>query len=229
MFLRLSSNLVITGTLCSNRLIHWNYFLHNSMLAFVLLALTLCGTTHGCEEGLYGPDCDKTCSATCEFGRCHSSTGRCRSCPPGRDGSQCNRDCKTGMFGHGCDKYCSRYCWSGSEACDPVDGACVNGCKAGYLPPLCVDTCPPGRYGINCTSDCIGNCLDGKCDHAYGYCDKCPEGKTGTRCLDDCPSGKYGMDCAEGCPPSCLNGLCHPITGQCEACPEGFKGISCNE
>ncbi|PIO54161.1 hypothetical protein TELCIR_24482, partial [Teladorsagia circumcincta] len=87
-------------------------------------------------------------------------------------------------------------------------------CNLGYTGKTCEQSCPSGKYGLNCTLDCEchGNA---RCDPVQGCCD-CPPGRY------VCPAGFYGWYCSQSC--SCQNGAsCEPGDGQC-LCPPGFEG-----
>lgn len=44
--------------------------------------------------------------------------------------------------------------------------------------------CPPGHYGLECESNCVGHCNGSEgCNHTNGLCDNgCGDGWTGENC-----------------------------------------------
>ncbi|XP_048256371.1 scavenger receptor class F member 2-like isoform X3 [Haliotis rufescens] len=102
---------------------------------------------------------------------------------------------------------------------------CPDGCRGGYMGPLCKYKCSVGYYedGQDCTQ-CGAGC-NGGCDGPNGHC-TCKTGWTGTRCKR-CSVGYYedGQDCTQ-CGAGC-NGVCDGPNGHC-TCKTGWTGTRCN-
>ena len=80
--------------------------------------------------------------------------------------------------------------------------------------------CVGGRYGLNCTQQCIGHCLNNVfCNHVTGLCD------------GGCANGWYGLFCNETCIGHCINNAtCNQGTGLCDGgCDAGWKGYTCDK
>ncbi|XP_069125816.1 multiple epidermal growth factor-like domains protein 10 [Argopecten irradians] len=157
-------------------------------------ALALCEVeVKGCPIGSHGyGNCESRCSSDCYGGNCHSTTGYCFYCFPGKYGERCQYTC-------------------------PTD--CANGCNitSGY----CTE-CSAGIYGVTCQNNCPINCKDGICNINSGYCTECISGKFGDDCQQncsvnclnglcyrengtchDCVVGKYGINCDNYCRSGC--------------------------
>nr|XP_022336900.1 uncharacterized protein LOC111133096 [Crassostrea virginica] len=90
--------------------------------------------------------------------------------------------------------------------------------------------CPPGTFGVNCSSECYSGfygqlCLqecgcahNHYCDHRYG-CQKCPPRTFGLNCSGTCPNKYYGRLCQEECD-CALGQYCDPRNG-CIQCAIG--------
>ncbi|VDI67830.1 Hypothetical predicted protein [Mytilus galloprovincialis] len=103
---------------------------------------------------------------------------------------------------------------------------------------LCVSsTCPPGKFGRDCSVACFDkyygvqckhmcSCTDNmKCDPIHGCV--CFEGFTGKDCLTVCPSGRYGWNCTKEC--FCAEDAeCDSVTGVC-LCSAGRIGSHCTK
>lgn len=114
--------------------------------------------------------------------------------------------------------------------------------------------CVGGWYGINCTQQCVGHCLNNVvCNHETGQCDggcayewygqycnetcdghclnntSCNQG-TG-QCYGGCAYGWYGQYCNKTCIEHCINNAtCNQDTGLCDGgCNAGWKGYKCDE
>ncbi|XP_076469675.1 uncharacterized protein LOC143300005 [Babylonia areolata] len=84
--------------------------------------------------------------------------------------------------------------------CDPVNGTCLGGCKAGY-------------YGDACDLPCRGHCHDNTCDPVNGIC------------LEGCAAGYFGRNCTN----KCGQCACNRETGRCVGgCLFGWKGEFCH-
>ena len=49
------------------------------------------------------------------------------------------QECSLGTYGKNCTKKCSEYCLH-NKPCNPIDGACTDGCQNGYIGDIC-NTC----------------------------------------------------------------------------------------
>ncbi|KAK7089655.1 hypothetical protein V1264_024292 [Littorina saxatilis] len=79
-----------------------------------------------CQDGLYGVQCDQTCSGHCKDNdTCDNYYGTCPT------------ECADGYYDQGCMSLCGNC--SNSEVCDTVTGTCPTGCQPGFDPsdPLC--------------------------------------------------------------------------------------------
>ncbi|XP_046553388.1 multiple epidermal growth factor-like domains protein 10 isoform X1 [Haliotis rubra] len=92
--------------------------------------------------------------------------------------------CQSGKYGSNCSKSCdSRHCETAPVSCDHVTGACVAGCREGWIGADCTQRCKPGTYGPDCTR--CGYC-DVTCNVGDGRCPgECLDGFTGDRCDED--------------------------------------------
>uniref|UniRef100_A0A096LPS9 Platelet endothelial aggregation receptor 1 n=1 Tax=Poecilia formosa TaxID=48698 RepID=A0A096LPS9_POEFO len=206
-----------------------------------------------CDDRHWGPDCQKECKcengALCDpvRGVCQCPPGfigrLCEdSCPAGTFGKGCQQRCKCGNGGS-CNKatgectcqkgftgtFCAKTCKGSCQPRCPCqnEGRCkgngVCACLAGWTGAICTEQCPEGRFGKNCSEECV--CHNGaKCDPLTGRC-QCREGFTGNRCNEECTAGTYGQDCKGVC--NCANGArCFNIDGSC-FCEPGFSGPQC--
>ncbi|XP_041475123.1 receptor-type tyrosine-protein phosphatase kappa-like isoform X2 [Lytechinus variegatus] len=93
-----------------------------------------------CDQGKFGQGCLGSCEAI-GAGRndcsgavfCLPDPYGC-SCAAGWMGLNCNQACPSGTYGAGCTETC--HCNS-SEPCDPITGACSNGCDDGWTGDQC--------------------------------------------------------------------------------------------
>ncbi|XP_057563772.1 tyrosine-protein kinase receptor Tie-1 isoform X1 [Hippopotamus amphibius kiboko] len=95
---------------------------------------------------------------------------------------------------------------------------------------LIVRGCEAGRWGQDCTKECLGCLHGGVCHDQDGEC-VCPPGFTGTRCEQACREGRFGQSCQEQCPgTSGCRGLtfCLPDPYGC-SCGSGWRGSQCQE
>ncbi|XP_065351886.1 multiple epidermal growth factor-like domains protein 10 isoform X2 [Cloeon dipterum] len=184
-----------------------------------------------CEDGFWGIDCNQTCNCGQGNVPCRHSNGKCH-CPagtlPGSDG-HCTYKCPEGTYGYGCEESCAK--WqnrnlTGAQilakgTCDPVTGDLI--CLPGYEGVNCKNSCPNGKFGLNCSSDCA--CLNGECHHVTGEC-RCHKEWRGTTCEERCPRGTYGYNCTLNCTINCLNeGFCLRYD-KC-GCEDGWAGDDC--
>ncbi|XP_072834833.2 scavenger receptor class F member 1 [Pogona vitticeps] len=187
-----------------------------------------------CRPGLWGVACQHRCQ--CLHGSCAPQHGEC-TCHAGYRGPSCADPCPAGTYGLQCLHSCG-HCRH-SEACSPVDGACL-ACDPGWNGTHCQQPCPPGRHGENCTQACPHCLQEEACHPVTGECQSCDAGLTGARCELPCPEGSFGFGCRSSCP-TCFNGSCDPVSGACvcqagfwghscnQTCPEGFHGPNCSE
>ncbi|BFZ21376.1 hypothetical protein BsWGS_24415 [Bradybaena similaris] len=203
-----------------------------------------------CRNGTHGPDCS-SCSQFCRMGgdnttACDRVNGACLfGCQPGYFGSKCYEECKNGHYGQDCNATCPRLCMgnttSEQRVCHHVDGACLQGCQAGYTGSLCDQRCDRGRFGQDCNSTCPQHCgnIDPSlsvCDHMTGICtQECQPGYTGDRCDEQCERGTLGPDCSSTCPQHCENinislSVCDHVSGVCtQGCQPGYTEEYCDE
>ncbi|XP_046543960.1 serine/threonine-protein phosphatase 6 regulatory ankyrin repeat subunit A-like [Haliotis rubra] len=102
-------------------------------LLAVLLGITLpVHGDEGCDWGMYGENCDRTCPSNCaivpprNLSYCQKYTGKCsEGCVRGYHGDQCNIFCSGGCL---------------NETCNTGDGYCTLGCKQTYIGDFCNET-----------------------------------------------------------------------------------------
>ena len=87
--------------------------------------------SQGCKPNTWGPACSYACSINCK----HSTNNATSPC--NREG-QCLFGCKTNFTGPQCSDHCPDNCLHGN--CDPVSGACLDGCAAGHSGRFCNET-----------------------------------------------------------------------------------------
>ncbi|XP_062574582.1 multiple epidermal growth factor-like domains protein 10 isoform X1 [Saccostrea cucullata] len=184
---------------------------------------------YGCfNNGVYGEDCNQTCSDKCQDRRCNITTGRCLGCIPGYQGARCSQVCDKYSYGLGCTLLCCNC--SDGDPCHHVNGKCLSGCSEGWTGEKCQAECSAGFYGKNCGQRCSENCfVTNRCDRFTGECmEKCKPGWETPRCTQKCEGFTYGDDCRQICG-HCLNGsVCHHVNGTClEGCSHGFHGETC--
>ncbi|XP_078330346.1 uncharacterized protein LOC111112509 [Crassostrea virginica] len=99
-----------------------------------------------CAVGLFGNNCSKNCSLTCENpGVCHTVTGHCNgSCLAGWEGDTCENECSIGLYGVNCLQNCSMACGIPGN-CDRITGYCQGGCQRGWTGVRCEE----GKRYIN--------------------------------------------------------------------------------
>ncbi|XP_060580596.1 multiple epidermal growth factor-like domains protein 10 [Ruditapes philippinarum] len=119
-----------------------------------------------CKTGLYGPICEKRCSAGCMSNTCDILTGNCE-CFSNFAGVRCDK-CTTGKYGNMCDKQCPEMC-KGS-VCDKDSGECTNGCITNTIIGDKCDVCSTGWYGQYCTMSCSVGCKNQTCEKSNGEC-----------------------------------------------------------
>ncbi|XP_031435687.1 multiple epidermal growth factor-like domains protein 11 [Clupea harengus] len=79
---------------------------------------------------------------------CQPSTGHC-VCPPGYQGTRCEKECDQGRFGQSCSQVCE--CEEGVP-CEPLRGRCL--CTAGKTGARCDTDCRVNLYGPDCGLSC---------------------------------------------------------------------------
>ncbi|BFZ21379.1 hypothetical protein BsWGS_24417 [Bradybaena similaris] len=203
-----------------------------------------------CRNGTHGPDCSNSCSQFCRMGddnttACDLVNGACLfGCQPGYFGSTCYEECENGHYGQDCNSICPRLCHvstSEQRVCHHVDGACLQGCQAGYTGSLCDQKCIGGTYGHDCSWLCPQSCETGNmsqpvCDPIHGTCLLgCQAGYLGSMCDAICEKGIYGPGCTQWCPKHCKvkgmdDAICHHTNGTClQGCQTGYMGPMCNK
>ncbi|XP_071083833.1 multiple epidermal growth factor-like domains protein 10 [Haliotis cracherodii] len=188
-----------------------------------------------CADGVYGIDCTSKCGNCLNGDACNKSTGTCpRGCGAGWMNNTCISVCDDGRYGNGCASECG-HCKSGT-VCDKRNGTCGNGCDGGYLGLRCArqyvrTSCPDGRYGVNCPSQC-GHCLGTVvCDKVTGKCPRgCQPGWWPDLCSQACSDGRHGHHCQSECGRCKGNLPCNKINGTCDqGCQPGFQEPTCKE
>ncbi|KAL3868893.1 hypothetical protein ACJMK2_041649 [Sinanodonta woodiana] len=208
----------------------------------------------------FGDTCNTSCLSNCSAGGCNQDTGYCLKCEDNWYGDTCNNSCslycrnvstdsiichEDGKCLHGCipgmyGSYCNKTCVTKScTECDQDTGMCKV-CQKGFSLPFCNNTCPAGKYGINCNLNCPNmcqSCINGT------YCTECSQGYFGNTCEDQCYNncltctGRWNCTlCKEGtyliernqfcnaCPENCTTCLNHT---NCISCKDGFYGSFC--
>lgn len=119
----------------------------------------------GCSFGVYGENCEKPCPDNCQGSRCDIINGTCSGCTPGWLGARCD---KSNLIKKILKILVKKHCM-----------ICY---KWGFFLPF-YKACSVGYYGLQCKSNCIGNCKDSTtCNHISGLCDNgCDYGWTGTK------------------------------------------------
>ncbi|RUS80748.1 hypothetical protein EGW08_011471, partial [Elysia chlorotica] len=89
----------------------------------------------GCSS-TNGYPCKQECTGKCRtrpgLKVCDERTGDCLDgCDDGYASPACKEHCQ-GSYGRDCAFPCNTNCGGPSNACDPVEGACTSGCKAGF-------------------------------------------------------------------------------------------------
>ncbi|XP_046568341.1 serine/threonine-protein phosphatase 6 regulatory ankyrin repeat subunit B-like isoform X2 [Haliotis rubra] len=102
-------------------------------LLAVLPGITLAEhDNEGCDWGIYGENCDRTCPSNCaivpprNLRHCLKHTGKC------------SEGCVRGYHGDHCNIFCSGGCLN--ETCNNGDGHCTLGCKETYIGDFCNET-----------------------------------------------------------------------------------------
>ncbi|XP_053400711.1 platelet endothelial aggregation receptor 1-like [Mercenaria mercenaria] len=144
------------------------------------------------------------------------------------------KGCESGFFGSDCREHCSSTCYpSGQFTCDNIEGACLNGCVAGWKGTQCGNECEHGKWGRDCAETC-GNCFSATCNKTNGHCPNgCDAGfKLTDLCTEKCSNGYYGKNCKHQCSSTCSlssgSVICDYINGTClNGCKVGWKGLKC--
>ncbi|XP_052763965.1 platelet endothelial aggregation receptor 1-like isoform X1 [Mya arenaria] len=189
----------------------------------------------GCVDTIWGHRCKNSCHGNCY--RCKHNVG-----------IPCY-ECKNTFYD--VRSNCSKSCSVGCNSCSD-DGTCSQ-CTENIEGVKC-ETCIQGKYGTNCTNDCLHrNCrctTDTYCDSCkdgfYGrttYCQSpCSAGCQNGECNDDgtctcrqnflcslcmdCITGYYGGDCNTRCSGLCSDGMCMK-NGICNQCKPRYFGEQC--
>ncbi|XP_068171097.1 stabilin-1 isoform X2 [Antennarius striatus] len=133
-----------------------------------------------------------------------------------------DNSCCPGYYGHECYKCPGKIGSPCSNHGECQDGNHGNGecrCYEGFHGTACED-CEPGRYGDNCTSECV--CEHGKCEDGLagsGRC-VCYKGWKGASCSTEIKDDACGGVCDENA--NCVTGL-KGSTATC-VCVAGYKG-----
>ncbi|XP_059168805.1 delta-like protein 4 [Physella acuta] len=124
----------------------------------------LCNQTTGhcfrCHPGYYGDTCELKCSDNCAGDRMCDVNGTCLyGCSDGYHGDRCLdgglpfTTCDVMKFGPSCTQTCSPNCKpvepAGSTTCHFVTGACLLGCRNGYLEPTCSEAPESTSHVVN--------------------------------------------------------------------------------
>ncbi|XP_070191892.1 uncharacterized protein [Littorina saxatilis] len=163
-----------------------------------------------CKDGLYGEQCDQTCSGHCKDNDiCDNYYGTCLT------------DCSTGYRGDDCR--CG-HCKDDAD-CDVTTMTCPSGCDKGWGTVFCNQSCPAGTHGYDCGERC-GQCADSDtCNTVTGLCPNgCQPGWKGDNCKQVCEKNMHGTECDKPCSAQCGgDGSCHRNNGTCQAgCASGF-------
>ncbi|BFZ21506.1 hypothetical protein BsWGS_24545 [Bradybaena similaris] len=123
----------------------------------------LCRDILACPPGMFGEDCNLTCSENCAGNStCHSTTGDClKGCISGFSGASCLNKCDAGKFGPNCNSSCSQHCVpvkDRTSPCDSVTGTCYGGCQFGFHGDLCQQA-----TSLACQGSSVGHLLAGLC------------------------------------------------------------------
>ncbi|KAK3798706.1 hypothetical protein RRG08_002026 [Elysia crispata] len=95
--------------------------------------------------------------------------------------------CTNNTFGVNCLENCNQNCGGPNNACDRLNGFCIDGCDAGYQGERCEDQCHIPTFGANCSETCSKTCggPNTTCNNVNGYCIfGCVDGYQGDRCED---------------------------------------------
>ncbi|XP_052761413.1 multiple epidermal growth factor-like domains protein 10 isoform X2 [Mya arenaria] len=143
-----------------------------------------------CDDGFYGNNCSMSCIQVYpNCLKCKRNDGFCMKCTNGFFSS--NGKCFA----------CGMNCLQGK--CDPTNGRCTSGCKAGFWSDKCNAKCK-----LNCSS----------CDQFSSVC---------LNCTTDVVFGHF---CNMSCNPSCVQSQCHHETGKCtHGCIFNRHGIYCEK
>ncbi|XP_078330011.1 receptor-type tyrosine-protein phosphatase alpha-like [Crassostrea virginica] len=184
----------------------------------------------GCETGIYGKNCNHSCSHCMNKNTCDIESGKCDDWGCARENFSlplCT-NCSTGIFGADCDFQCSEFCRK--KSCHRTTGTCLHGCETGYNGTHCNQTCPFGMFGEECSQTC-GRCLSNvTCNPVNGKCSGgCDEGYMGSYCDTPCYDGQYGKNCNNNCTGNCFNNeVCDSKDGSCSNCTIGYQGKICD-
>ncbi|XP_062596813.1 multiple epidermal growth factor-like domains protein 10 [Saccostrea cucullata] len=177
-----------------------------------------------CEVGLYGLECNQTCSRQClDNTTCSNVNGNCKSgCEEGFGGMKCEEECELGNYGMNCAFSCSGNCLR-NLTCNRFSGKCEEGCIAGYTGVRCDEECSPMTFGPKCKHICSGHCAESHtCNHVTGICaNGCADGYNGSLCDAKCVEGYFGTNCIRRWSQNCKN-TCNHVSGIC-FCSTGFS------
>ncbi|XP_070192941.1 uncharacterized protein [Littorina saxatilis] len=149
-----------------------------------------------CKDGLYGAQCDQTCSGHCKDNvPCDNYYGTCLT------------GCTAGTHGDDCGEQCGQC--ADSDTCNTVTGLCPHGCQPGWQGDNCKQGCADGIFGSGCSQRC-GQCLNSSvCRHDNGFCEQgCSVGYGGILCDTKYASSEDSQNLAGPIAGAVFGGLC---------------------
>jgi hypothetical protein len=196
-----------------------------------------------CDSGWSGQDCARPCdggsSSPCSnHGSCHQTYGTCTCDSSAAYGYWAGRNCSrcSALYNSSdCTVKCPATTTNPTAPCDG-HGSCFEGictCNAGYCGDKCelngndcLNECPEGYWGAECTDMCPGQ-LNNWC---FGH-GACSQGLKGTGACS-CYGGYWGKDCSNECPGGVAtvcsgHGNCDQQSGTC-SCRNGWATEDCS-